>query len=103
MRSGPLPTEWSSQYFNKNLKIGSDGLTVSSVDSSLKSAFADGGVPYSGDCKIFLFEFEILEMEKNSEISFGVQDRSSTMNVHIGKEEYSLGIHLHSNQIHNYG
>jgi len=42
----------------------------------LKSAAANGVVPYSGDLKCFSFEIEILEFDQKSEISFGVQGQS---------------------------
>ena len=38
-----------------------------------------------------------------AEFSIGVQQRSSTFNVHPGLEEFSIGYHVHSNELHNYG
>ena len=38
-----------------------------------------------------------------AEFSIGVQQRSSTFNVHPGLEEFSIGYHVHSNELHNFG
>ena len=55
----------------------------------LKSIRANGAIPYSADLDDFAFELEVVEMDENAQFSFGVQDRSCDVDIHIG-----LGKHL---------
>ena len=112
-------------------------MKLSSKTEELKSALANGAIPYSADVDFFFFEIEVIDFSLGfrdsftsqhanlsllwtdlegfrgpggslnpwlgAEFSIGVQQRSSTFNVHPGLEEFSIGYHIHSNELHNYG